>query len=258
MMARVDFEAVARAISGVPFMSPGEGRLIYDHVRETRPDQVLELGTGHGVSAAYIAAALQANGRGHLTSVESSGVKFDEPTPAQLLQRAGLSHRVSFDRSYSTYTWFLKEQIAARSDGMGNCEPLYDFCYLDGAKEWTIDGLAVFLIEKLLRPGGWLLMDDLDWTFSSVEGDSIGIITVARMSERERESPHIRAVFDLIVKQHPSFTRMRIQDGWWGWAQKDPGEPRRMTIETTRSLSSFVVGGLRYAKRRLAARSPNS
>jgi hypothetical protein len=98
-------------------------------------------------------------------------------------------------------------------------------------------------------------MDDLDWTFSSVEGDSIGIITVARMSERERESPHIRAVFDLIVKQHPSFTTMRVQDGWWGWAQKAPGEPRHMTLETTRSLSSFVVGGLRYAKRRLAARS---
>ena len=76
------------------------------------------------------------------------------------------------DPSASTYTWFLKKQVEARSDAAGNCEPLYDFCYLDGSKDWTTDGLAVVLIEKLLRPGGWLLMDDLDWTFSSHEGDT--------------------------------------------------------------------------------------
>jgi predicted O-methyltransferase YrrM len=251
----VDFETVAREIDGVPFMSGHEGRIVYEHVRMTRPEQVLDLGTAHAVSAAYIAAALEANGRGHVTSVESSGVTFDDPAPAELIERIGLAHRVTFDRSYSTYTWFLKEQIEARSDNAGNCEPLYDFCYLDGAKEWTIDGLAVLLVEKLLRPEGWLLLDDLDWTFASIDGDSIGIITMAQMSQRERSEPHIRAVFDLILKQHPSFTNFRIQDGWWAWAQKAPGQPRRMEIETTRSLRSFVVAGMRHAKRRVAARS---
>jgi hypothetical protein len=225
MIVAVDFETVAREIDGVPFMSGHEGRIVYEHVRRTRPEQVLDLGTAHGVSAAYIAAALEANGRGHVTSVESSGVTFDDPAPAELIERIGLAHRVTFDRSYSTYTWFLKEQIEARSDNAGNCEPLYDFCYLDGAKEWTIDGLAVLLVEK------------------------------AQMSQRERSEPHIRAVFDLILKQHPSFTNFRIQDGWWAWAQKAPGQPRRMEIETTRSLRSFVVAGMRHAKRRVAARS---
>ena len=56
------FDAVARAVAGVPFMSPEQGRLVYDHVRATRPDAVLELGTAHGVGAAYLAAALEDNG----------------------------------------------------------------------------------------------------------------------------------------------------------------------------------------------------
>ena len=59
--AAVRFDAVARAVAGVPFMSPEQGRLVYDHVRETQPDAVLELGTAHGVGAAYLAGALADN-----------------------------------------------------------------------------------------------------------------------------------------------------------------------------------------------------
>ena len=80
-MAAMDFEEVARLIEGVPFMTPAFGRRVYDHVRETRPEQVLELGSAHGVSASYIAAALEANGCGELTTVDHGGAGT---TPRQL------------------------------------------------------------------------------------------------------------------------------------------------------------------------------
>ena len=35
---------MAAAVAGVPFMSPEQGRVIYDHVRSARPAEVLELG----------------------------------------------------------------------------------------------------------------------------------------------------------------------------------------------------------------------
>jgi predicted O-methyltransferase YrrM len=235
-------------------MRPHEGRKIYDHVRESNPSEVLDLGTAHGVSAAYMAAALEANGHGHVTSVESMHAEFRDPTPEALLDRLGLSHLVKLDRSYSSYTWFLKEEVEERSDAFGNCDPKYDLCYLDGSKNWTVDGLAVVLIEKLLKPDGWLLMDDLDWMYSSVEGEQSDGISIGQMSEAERTEPHLRAVFNLIVSQHPSFTELRIEDGWWGWARKAPGLPRKMRIETSRSLSSFVVAGMRGLNRRVKAR----
>ena len=113
------------------------------------------------------------------------------------------------------------------------------------------------LIEKLLRPGGWLLMDDLPWTYAEDPGrEATDGIVHRELSEPERTEPHLRAVFDLIVAQHPSFTELKIQDEWWGWARKAPGEPRRLTLETSRPLGALVAGrgaaGARAGGRRQA------
>ena len=246
----MSFEAVARAVAGVPFMSPEQGRLVYDHVRSTRPGAVLELGTAHGVGAAYLAGALADNGHGALTTVDFAGASYD-PSPETVLARAGVAERVTVVREFSSYTWWLKEQVQARSDSAGNVEPAYDFVYLDGAKNWTIDGLAVVLVEKLLRPGGWLLMDDLDWTYAQdPERDATDGIVHRELSEPERTEPHLRAVFELIVAQHPAFTDVRVQDEWWGWAHKAPGEPRRYSVETSRPLGALAAGALRKLARR--------
>src|ERR1039458_5634255 len=162
----MEFEAVAGSVQGIPFMSPSLGRRLYDHIRATRPEQALELGTAHGVSAAYIAAALEANGSGHLITVDHRGAAYD-PAPEDVMRNAGLDHRGTIFRDHSSYNWFLKQQIEQASDDAGNCCPRFDFCYLDGSKNWNLDGLAVVLIEKLLRSDGWLLMDDLEWTYDS-------------------------------------------------------------------------------------------
>jgi predicted O-methyltransferase YrrM len=252
----VRFEEVAARIEGIPFMSPALGRRVYDHILETRPEQTLELGTAHGVSAAYTAAALEANGRGHLTTVDHGGASYD-PSPEEVLARAGLAHRVTIVREHSSYNWFLKEQIERASDTAGNCTPVYDFCYLDGSKNFNIDGLAVILIEKLLRPDGWLLMDDLEWTYEHnpwivPSGDSNPL---GPLSESERIEPHLRAVFDLIVRQHPSFTRFAREDEWYGWAQKAPDAPRRYELTTSRPLSALLMAQIRRRRHRPSPRS---
>ena|SRR5688572_19508044 len=232
------FEAAAEAVEGVPFMSPESGRQIYDHLCKTKPDEVLELGTAHGVSAVYMAAALEANGNGRVTTVDFEGSGWSNPSPEELVARAGLSHRVEIVRRYSSYTWFLKKKIEERSrDGV--CQPLYGFCYLDGCKNWTIDGLSVFLIEKLLHPGGWLLMDDLGWSYGeqgSRDGrESCDGITNRSMTAEELAEPHLAAIFELLVKQHPTFDEFRIErDGWWGWARKAP--QRRSLTQRLRAL----------------------
>src|SRR4051794_19057406 len=235
-------------------MSPEQGRIVYDHVRATHPSEVLELGTAHGVGATYLAAALEDNGAGRLTTVDFAGAAYD-PAPETVLARAGVAGRVVIVREFSSYTWWLKEQVQARSDAAGNVEPPYDFVYLDGAKNWTIDGPAGVLVGKLLRPGGWLLMDDLDWTYAQdPRREATDGIVHRELSEPERTQPHLRAVFDLIVAQHPAFTELKVQDEWWGWARKAPGEPRRYTLETSRPLGALVAGTARKAVRRARRR----
>ena len=255
----MEFDDVAARIEGIPYMSPELGRRVYEHVRSSDVEQALEIGTAHGVSAAYIAAALEAKGEGHLTTVDHGAATFDPP-PEQVLERAGLSHRVTIVRRHSSYNWFLKEQVEQRSDVDGNCTPLYDFAYLDGSKNFSVDGLAVVLIEKLLRPSGWLLMDDLEWTyalgpwFEPQLGPGGNPCPFGPLSESERTEPHLRAVFELVVKQHPAFTRFIVEDEWFGWAQKGQGG-RRFELATSRPLGALVAGELRRWRRRRAVGS---
>jgi predicted O-methyltransferase YrrM len=253
----MELATVTELTRGIPWMSAEQGAIVYRHIRETAPELVLELGTAHGTSAAYMAAALHANGSGRLVTVDREGAGYE---PGRLFDEIGLRTWVDVVVcSGSSYDWFLKEQIDRRSDSAGNCEPLYDFCYLDGAHNWTIDGLAVFLVEKLLKPEGWLLLDDLEWSYASSPS---GASEPFPMSSEERREPQMRAVFDLLVRQHASFTQFRVENGNWGWAQKSAGRPRRYEVTASKSLAGILASGgwklARLGSTLVRARGPRS
>lgn len=225
----MEFREAAQIVTGLPLphTHPKRGRHLYQHIIKNRPENLLELGTARGGSAVFTAAALQANGIGHLTSVDSLRWQRTDPSPHEVLEKAGLRDWVTLDASYSTYTWFLKAEIEKHLEPSGAVLPVYDFIFLDGAKNWTTDGLAVVLAERLLRPGGWLLLDDLGWIYGKPgRGSQHYDIQLDQLSADEREQAHLRAIFDLLIKTNPSFDRFRIQDDWWGWARKSPIESR--------------------------------
>lgn len=241
------FHDVADAIVGVPFIDRWHGRALYDHVRQSGARDVLELGTAHGASVSYLAAAVAANGGGSVTTVDR--YHFASPTPEETLQRAGLLDAVELVRiEYSSYSWWLKNAIQARSDGAGNCEAAYDLCLLDGSHDWHIDGLSVLLVERLLRPGGWLALDDLDWSYARS-----GVQRPPNLSEEEIATPHVQEIFDVLLRPHPAFTQFRVDHETWGWAQKVPGAPRRLHVQEVRTQRSISVQRALRAARRLRA-----
>lgn len=221
----MDFDEAARIVEEIPapHTSASRGRVLYEHIRENRPRNLLELGTARGGSAVFIAAALKATGNGHLTSVDSTRWQWLNPTPLEVLQKAGLSDWVTLDKRFSTYTWFLKTEIEKRLGATGSVQPEYDFIFLDGSKNWSTDGLAIVLAEKLLRPGGWLLLDDLGWNYEKhCEAPKHYEIEIAKLSEEERTQPHLHAALELLIRTNPAFDRIVVQDSWWAWARKSP------------------------------------
>ncbi len=248
----MDYDDVAAKVDGIPHMSRQQGRKIYDHIRANRPTSVLELGTANAVGTSYIAAALDANGDGRVTSVDRTSASY-EPGPTKVLADVGLAHRAELIRNPDTsYNWWLKKQIVARSDSDGNTEPVYDFVFLDGAHEWNVDGLAVLLVEKLLKSGGWLLLDDMNWTFATSPSCAASPSALPKgLSDEELHEPHIRAVFEVLLRPHPAFVEFRDDDGW-GWAKKAPGAPRRLTLVTETTTRSVSVA--RLARTKLAPR----
>ncbi len=212
------FDDIVKIIGAIPFCPPSDGKLLYDFILSSGRKHILELGFAHGTSTCYMAAALDEMGEGGIVTVDNLSARECTPNIETLLDRTQLARYVTPVYSETTYTWELKRMLEAHPP-----LPLFDFCFIDGAHDWETDGLAFFLVEKLLAPGGWILFDDLDWTYA--ESPALhDTSTVKAMPHDIKTTPHIDRVFSLLVMQHPSFDNFR-REGRWGWAQKKTAIP---------------------------------
>ena len=194
---------------------------IYACVLRSGARDCLELGTGYGATSCVIAAALDERGEGSVTTVDL--VDRDPIGVHVLAQHTGLDRYIKAVTDSAGYNWWLGEQVARQTSG-GVCAPCFDFCFLDGAHEWQIDALAAFLSGKLLRPGGWLLLDDL--TFRLRGSHPHWETLFAGRSERELDAYQVAMVYDLVVRQHPDFHQFTLSDaGRMGWARKRSEAP---------------------------------
>lgn len=233
------FEQVAAQVDGIPFTSLNKGRLLYDLVLEARPREVLELGFAHGVSTCYMAAALDELGGGRITTVDREASALRSPSAEDLLGRTGLHRSVEIVRVPSCYTWFLHDQL--REDA----QPRYDLCFLDGSKDWTVDGLAFFLMDRLLREGGWMVFDDYSWVSGARR---------PRWAGTEDRVAHVREIFDLLVRPHPDYSEFRIVDDEVALARKVRASSARVTFESRWTLRYKIMSTLRREWRRLLHR----
>jgi len=228
------FEEILKHIEGIPYISPRAGKVLYDFILESRPAQCLELGFAHGASSCYVAAALDEIGAGHLTAVDLLSSAERKPSIEDLLKKTNLGRFVAVQREQNSYTWFLKKKIEERSSS-GCCDPCYDFVYIDGPKNWTIDGCAFFLADKLMNEGGWILFDDYKWAYGRQRETTDGFVH-REMSEDQLSHPNIELVFSYLVMQHPNYSEFRIQDEEWAWARKTRSAQRVLNVETRFSL----------------------
>lgn len=194
-------------IAGIPCMTLPQAEVITDLVIENRFQNILELGFHHGVSTCYLAGAVDELGGGTVTTIDLLAARDADPNVEKLLEGLGLDQYATVFYEPTSYTWRLMRMIEE------DPAPRFDFCYVDGAHDWFIDGFAFFLVDKLLMPGGLIVFDDLDWTFDKSPSlqDSE---KVKSMPDDERSIPHVRQIYELLVKQHPAYTEFRAMDGW--------------------------------------------
>lgn len=252
------FDQVQRIVGGVPFITREHACDLYDMILDRRMDRILELGIAHGTATCTMAAALEELGRGKVTAVDLQDADF-APSAEEQLARCGLSAYAEVVRMKTGYTWFLHDEIR-RLTVDGVCRPVYDLCIIDGPKNWTIDGCAFFLADKLLRPGGWVIFDDYAWTYAQANAgrEATDGIAHRELSAEERTTPHIREVFELLVVPHPSYSNFVVYDQRdWAMAQKVSNGEKTYTM---RHRGDFGAGWRRVAElahlgaRRMAVR----
>jgi predicted O-methyltransferase YrrM len=151
--ARGDSAAVegAAGICALLSLPPVWGGFLFRLVRRLRPASCLELGTGLGVSAAYQAAALEANGAGRLITVDTAEhARSAERGFAEL----GLDHRAEL---------LIGPPGESLELALGRAAPV-DFALLDAdhSEEATLRDFAA--IVPRLAPRAVVVLDDIAWT----------------------------------------------------------------------------------------------
>ena len=201
---------------GALFQLPeGAMKEVFEAVVAGRFSSCIELGTGFGATTCVLAAALEANGSGRVVTVD---MFRHEPVNVDVVSsHVGLRERIDIVVDPLGYNWYLADRIRRESES-GTCKPVFDFCLLDGAHEFEPDALAFTLVAKLLKPGGALVVDDVNFHLRQIPNwrDSFG-----NRSDRELDTEQIRMVWELLVRQHPDFEDFRLrQDGRLGWARR--------------------------------------
>jgi predicted O-methyltransferase YrrM len=149
-------------------------------------------------------------GVGRLTSVDRETARGRVPSATEMMEKSGLRPYVDLIFHPISYNWFLMDCIREGRK--------FDFCFLDGAHTWEVDGLAFYLVNECLVPGGMIIFDDLDWSFANSPSLHDKPYILGK-PEFERNMCQIRQVFELLVKRHASFTDAYEVDGL-GFAKK--------------------------------------
>jgi predicted O-methyltransferase YrrM len=241
--------SLANVLAGIPHMTPEQGQTVTDFICEHELRHCLELGFAHGVGTAYITCAVQALGSGSVTAIDLEAARRRQPDIYTTLTRAGLDPAmVEIYFESSCYTWRLMKFLEAGRAGT------FDFIYLDGAHAWAPDGFAFLLGKRLLRPGGWILFDDINWTFESPALERFDF--VRRMSPEERHTPQVRKIWDLLVRPDPDFDELIERDDW-AFARKtlDPAASQKVIYRYHPATDSLLLFKNMVRKALLRARA---
>ncbi|MDH5730349.1 MAG: class I SAM-dependent methyltransferase, partial [Gammaproteobacteria bacterium] len=200
-------ELLKSHLQDIPHMRLPQAEEITRIILDNHYHDILELGFCHGVSTCYMAGALEELGQGQITTIDLESAKNFEPAIETLLHDLNLSSWVNVCYEPTSYTWRLMHMLQQ------NPIPQFDFCYIDGAHNWFVDGFAFFLVDRLLKPGGLIVFDDLNWTYDTSPSLKKTDF-VKNMPDDERCTPQVRKVYELLVKTHPNYDEFLDKDGW--------------------------------------------
>jgi len=158
-----------------------------------------EVGVYKGHTARRIAEHLAGDGEIHLFDFE------DRVGPvARQLRAAGHDNVVvhaNSRRIMDSYNWSLMRLLAAHE------EPIFDYAYLDGAHTWALDALAFCLVDRLLKPGGYVDFDDYGWTLrDSPSMRPSAFPEVRRLyTDEQIGTSQVALVVDLLVRRRADY-----------------------------------------------------
>src|SRR5262249_49287090 len=173
-----------------------------DFIKTTNCRMIAEIGIYKGHTSEYLAKYLNGQGELHLFDFEERVHEVKNR-----LHAAGYNNVVGYGNTHKTmdsYNWSLMRVLQKHA------EPIYDYVFLDGAHSWNLDALAFFLVDRLLKIGGYIDLDDYDWNleYSPTMNPQVFPATERMYTPEQIHERHIELIINLLVKRDPRYTEI--------------------------------------------------
>ena len=216
---------VTRRFGHLKYIQENQAVFLRDFIRDNDLSELLEIGIFHGKGTAYLAAILEDLGRGHLTALDLDACRRMQPNVDRILASLDLAQRVRVRLHPRTATVTLLEMLEERP------RPRFDFCYLDACPTWDVTGFLCLLVDMLLEPRGWIVLNDLDRSAAGhVRRVSKAKENYRDYTEAEMQMRHVRKALEVLLRErgyrnvqeldfeNEAFAARRVPR--WGIAQK--------------------------------------
>jgi len=170
-----------------------------DFVKSTNRQKIAEIGIYKGYTSERLAEHLSGQGELHLFDF-----RYRVTEVKAKLNAAGYHNIVIHGNSrktYDSYTWSLMRLLQKHE------RPFFDYVFLDGAHTWHVDALAFFLIDRLLKVGGYIDFDDYRWSLkkSPTMNPDVFPATTRMYTQEQIRERHVKLIVDLLVKRDPRY-----------------------------------------------------
>ena len=156
---------------------------------------IAEIGVYRGYTSLEFAKYLNGKGELHIFDYEdrANAVRNN-------LAALGFGNVKAFGSSYkllNSYNWSLSKLIEQHDI------PIYDYVFIDGAHTFAIDGLAFYLLDRLLKVGGYMDFDDYNWTLGASPSMRPEVFpqTAKLFTCEQIETPQVAMIINLLVRK---------------------------------------------------------
>ncbi len=182
-----------------PSLNRLPNRKTLEFLATTQCRDIAEIGVEWGATSLEIARWLNHEGALHLFDYSSRAEAVRDD-----LHAAGYRNVVAHGntpRTHDSYNWSLMRLL------QNTAGPIFDYVYLDGAHTWGTDALAFLLVDRLLRPGGYIDFDDYNWTHANSPSVNPATWPKARemFTDEQIATPQVKLIIELLVRRDPRF-----------------------------------------------------
>lgn len=128
-----------------------QGMTIYELIRRMKLENTLEIGMAYGLATLFICQAHHDNGVGRHIAIDPMESSLFKSIGLSNIRKAGLDH--VFDL-FEAPSYEILPQLLSNGEQ-------FDFAFIDGMHLFDYTLVDFFYIDRLLKPGGYIMVDDV-------------------------------------------------------------------------------------------------